>query len=87
MEELEEELTYNDEDLDPRDLFSTENKIDNEFEFYSPLVFDYEHMYYVFVEWYDEVHATIKPKLNKRKIDRYWILLDSQSIVDLFCNP
>ena len=87
MEELEEDLTYNDLDLEPGDLFSTENKIDNEFEFYSPLVFDYEHMHYVFVEWYDEVHATIEPKLNKKKINRYWILLDSQSMVDSFCNP
>lgn len=31
VEELEEDLTYNDEDLEPGDLFSTENKIDNEF--------------------------------------------------------
>lgn len=44
-------------------------------------------MHYVFVEWYAEVHATIEPKLNKKKVDRYWILLDSQSTVDLFCNP
>ena len=87
VEELEEDLTYNDKDLEPGDVFSTENKIDNEFEFYTPLEFDYEHMHCVFVEWYAEVHATIEPKLNKKKIDRYWILLDSQSTVDLFGNP
>ena len=71
VEELEEDLRYNDEDLEPGDLFNTDNKIDNGFEFYSPLVFDYEHMHYVFVEWCDEVHVTIEPKINKRKIDRY----------------
>ena len=75
VQKLEEDLTFNDKDLEPGDLFNTENKVDNEFEFYSPLVFDYEHMYYVFVEWYNEVHATIEPKINKRKIDRYQILL------------
>ena len=50
MKELEEDLTYNNEDLEPGDLFNTDNKIDNGYEFYSPLVFDYEHIHYVFVE-------------------------------------
>ena len=86
VEELKEDLTYNNEDLEPGDLFNTDNKIDNGFKFNFLLVFDYEHMHYVFVEWYDDGHATIEPKINKRKIDRYWVLLDSQSTVDLFCN-
>ena len=50
VEELKEDLTYNNEDLEPGDLFNTDNKIDNGYEFYSPLVFDYEHIHYVFVE-------------------------------------
>ena len=41
----------------------------------------------MFVQWYDETHVTIQPKEDKRKIDKFWILLDSQSTVDLFCNP
>ena len=49
-------------------------------------LFSYEHRYYVFVQWYDETHVTIQPKEDKRKIDKFWILLDSQLTVDLFCN-
>ena len=41
MEEFEEDLTYNDEDLRAGDLVNNEDKIDNGFKFYSPLVPNY----------------------------------------------
>ena len=75
MEEFEENLAYNDEDLDAGDLANSVDKLDNwlkfysllvsnyhGFEFHSPLVFSYEHTHYVFVEWYDEIYATVRPK-------------------------
>ena len=40
----------------------------------------------MFVTWYDEVHATVTPDNKKGTIDKSWILLDSQSTVDLFWN-
>ena len=58
VEEFKEELEYKDDDLDAGELISNDNKLDDEFEFYSPFVFTYKHKHYIFVNWYDEIHAT-----------------------------
>ena len=57
VEEFEEELEYNDDDLDAGEIISNNDKLEDEFECYSPFLFTYEHKYYIFVNWYDEIHG------------------------------
>ena len=62
VEEFEEELEYDDDDLDAGELIGNDDKIDDDFEFYLPLVFTYEQKHYTFVNWYDQTHATSAPR-------------------------
>ena len=75
-------MKYGYEDLDIWDVVNNNNEIDDQLPFYQPSKFSYESRHYIFVDWHEDTHATN----NTRSIDKTWILLDSQSTVDLFCN-
>ena len=79
-------MVYNDEDLDTSNVIYSENKIDDAFEFYSPLEFAYENRHYMFINHKEELFATAAQDKNETNINTSWILLDSQSTVDIFCN-
>ena len=77
VEEMEDYIRFNDKDLDTGGII-IDDKINNTFGFYSDVFTFNDRHYYVFVQ--------IMSRSTHTRIPQCWILLDSQSTVDLFCN-
>ena len=79
------DMLEDDDDLDTYDCIDNDN-LDNQFHFYTN-VFNYDDSHYVFSQRHSEQHATTHKLKRSQKVNKWWILLDSQSTVDLFSNP
>lgn len=82
VDEFLEDLQYNDDDLEVGDIVNDTDKLDDQFHSYTTSSFTYSSKHYAFVTWCDQLHASTTNGINSS-----WILLNSQSTVDLFCNP
>ena len=96
--EFEEALEFNDEDLVNGGIFGKddieEDKLSNDVKFYpydccNTLHHNLDLVTYGHIFMQDELEGRVATLLsqNKGKINPNWVLLDSQSTIDVFCNP
>ena len=68
-------MEYDNDDLDAGELIGSDDQIDDDFEFYLPLVLSYEQRHYTFVNWYDQIHATSETSNTQRRINIFGFCL------------